>query len=418
MSQPYNSGRRPGTAGYPSGAGNAPGRTGRQERRPAEEAPRRAARWNWSDISLVFMILFILAFGLIILYSASYYDAAMNRESNYDPMFYLKKQGTWMMLGLAAMFLASLIPYRFWWKVSYAAYFGSLLLVAACLAFPKVNGAHRWIRLGSFNLQPAELVKIAVIILMARMIVTNGRKLKYLRTNFLIMVMPLAASALIYGINSNLSSAIIVTMIAFFMLFVGEEKWLRFFVVTGLLVGAAALLVHLVLSNTSSAAVEGAYRFRRIIAWQDPEAYAATWGFQTIQALYAIGSGGFMGKGLGRSLQKLSNIPEVQNDMIFSIICEELGLFGAIVVLLMFGYLCYRLMVIAENARDIYGSLLVVGVLAHISVQVLLNIAVVTNTLPNTGVTLPFISYGGSSVLFTLAEMGIALNVARSAKLT
>ena len=160
------------------------------------------------------------------------------------------------------------------------------------------------------------------------------------------------------------------------------------------------------------------FRFRRIIAWLDPEQYAKSTGYQTIQALYAIGSGGFFGKGLGRSMQKLGYIPEVQNDMIFSVICEELGIFGAVAIILMFILLCWRLMFAADNARDAYGAFLATGVFCHIAVQVVLNIAVVTNTLPNTGVTLPFISYGGSSLIFTMAEIGMVLNVVSRAQIS
>lgn len=154
-----------------------------------------------------------------------------------------------------------------------------------------------------------------------------------------------------------------------------------------------------------------------MLAWLDPEAYASGKGFQTLQALYAIGSGGIFGKGLGKSMQKLGFIPEAQNDMIFSIICEELGLLGAIAVILLFVILIWRMMIIANNARDLFGALLVVGVMGHISVQVILNIAVVTNTIPNTGVSLPFISYGGSSVMFLLVEIGIVMSVAKGIRL-
>ena len=158
------------------------------------------------------------------------------------------------------------------------------------------------------------------------------------------------------------------------------------------------------------------YRLTRIKAWLNPEAYASGSGFQTLQALYSIGSGGITGKGLGQSIQKMGMVPEAQNDMIFSIICEELGLFGAIAVIAMFLILIWRLLIVATSAPDLFGSLLVVGVMGHISLQVVLNIAVVTNVIPNTGVTLPFISYGGTSVMFLMSEIGIALNVSRAQK--
>ena len=159
------------------------------------------------------------------------------------------------------------------------------------------------------------------------------------------------------------------------------------------------------------------YQLNRINVWLDPEAYPDTGGYQVLQGLYAIGSGGLFGKGLGESIQKLGFVPEAQNDMIFSIICEELGLFGAIGIILIFMFMIYRFMLIASNAPDLFGSLLVVGVMAHVAIQVILNIAVVTNTIPNTGITLPFISYGGTSVLFLMMEMGMVLSVSNQIKL-
>ena len=180
-----------------------------------------------------------------------------------------------------------------------------------------------------------------------------------------------------------------------------------------------AALVVVVIYNAAKggASPTGGFRGTRILAWLNPEAYSDNTGFQTLQALYAIGSGGLWGKGLGQSMQKLGFLPEAQNDMVFSIICEELGLFGAIAVLMMFILLIWRCMIIANNAPDLFGALLVVGVMGHIAIQVILNVAVVTNTIPNTGISLPFISYGGSSVMFLLAEIGIVFSVGRGIRL-
>ena len=179
-------------------------------------------------------------------------------------------------------------------------------------------------------------------------------------------------------------------------------------------IAGAALLVFVIVQMDSS---DLSFRGNRILAWLNPEDYATGTGFQTLQSLYAIGSGGIFGKGLGQSIQKLGFLPEAQNDMIFSIICEELGLFGGIAVILLFVLLCWRFMVIANNAPDLFGALLVVGVMGHIAIQVILNIAVVTNTIPDTGISLPFISYGGSSVMFLLIEIGLVLSVARGIRL-
>ena len=188
--------------------------------------------------------------------------------------------------------------------------------------------------------------------------------------------------------------------IAISLVFVASPKYMQFFVLGGAVIAAGAVFVLGV-----------SYRMERFLIWQHPEKYEK--GYQTLQALYAIGSGGLFGKGLGAGMQKLGFVPEAQNDMIFSIICEELGLFGAICVILLFAILIWRFMVIASNAQDLYGALLVTGVMAHISIQVILNIAVVSNSIPNTGISLPFISYGGTSVLFLMAEIGMALGVSR-----
>ena len=176
------------------------------------------------------------------------------------------------------------------------------------------------------------------------------------------------------------------------------------------------MIVIFVLVLSSSMETSSNFRLRRILVWLHPEDYASGDGYQTIQALYAIGSGGLLGRGLGNSIQKLGSVPEAQNDMIFSIICEELGVFGGIFVLILFGYLLYRLFFIAQNAPDLFGSLIVTGIFIHIALQVILNIAVVLNLMPNTGVTLPFISYGGTSIVFLMSEMAIALSVARQIK--
>jgi len=224
--------------------------------------------------------------------------------------------------------------------------------------------------------------------------------------------LPLAA---IVAAN-NLSSGIIIAGIGFVMLFVASRRKLPYIatvLVMGLIVAFAGPIGH----AAESIGLLKEYQLNRINVWLDPEAYPDTGGFQVLQGLYAIGSGGLFGKGLGESIQKLGFVPEAQNDMIFSIICEELGLFGAISVILIFMFMIYRFMLIASNAPDLFGALLVVGVMAHISIQVILNIAVVTNTIPNTGITLPFISYGGTSILFLMMEMGMVLSVSNQIKL-
>ena len=208
-----------------------------------------------------------------------------------------------------------------------------------------------------------------------------------------------------------MSSAIIIFGIAALMLFVSSPDYKKFVIICAAGVAGVAAIVFYIVNAAN--AENASFRFARVLAWLDPEAYASGTGFQTLQALYAIGSGGVFGKGLGESMQKLGFLPEAQNDMIFSIICEELGLFGAIGIMVLFVLLIWRFILTAGNAVDLYGALIVTGVITHISVQVILNIAVVTNTIPNTGVTLPFISYGGSSLFFLLAEIGMVMSVAR-----
>ena len=232
-----------------------------------------------------------------------------------------------------------------------------------------------------------------------------------IKNNIAYLVLAGFAAILIFFITNNLSTAIILVGIAYIMLIVANPKPAWIFAVTG--VGVVAIVVFLVVFFQTTDSASG-FRFKRLLAWRNPEAYAQEEGYQTLQALYAIGSGGFFGKGLGMSIQKLGFIPEAQNDMIFSVVCEELGLFGGICIIVLFVIMIWRFMVIANNAPDMFGSMLAVGVLAHIAIQVILNIAVVTNTIPNTGITLPFISYGGTSVIFLMIEMGLVLNVSRN----
>lgn len=374
---------------------------------------RRAQKTEYYfDYSLLFIILFLTGFGLVMIYSASAYDAT---TQNLSEDYYLTHQAFAAALGLVGMFFVSHIPYHFWERFAVIGYGISLILIFLVLT-PlgiEVNGARRWLNLG-ISVQPAEIAKLAMILFLATFICKMGRSIRTPRGFLTIIGVSLPHVVCIWKITNNMSSAIIVLGIAMLMLFVASPKYKPFLVMGGL---GAAGIAALVFGLKQMQSVEGMnFRFARIMAWLDPEAYASGKGFQTLQALYAIGSGGIFGKGLGQSIQKLGFLPEQQNDMIFSIICEELGLFGGIAVILIFLLLIWRLMIIANNASDLFGALLVVGVLGHIAIQVILNIAVVTNTMPNTGVSLPFISYGGSSIMFLLIEMGLVMSVARGIK--
>ena len=366
------------------------------------------------DYSLLCIVFFLLGFGLIMIYSASSYEAY---EEYGDAAYYLKRQLMAAILGLVLMTIVANIPYHFWERFAVLGYLVSAAMIPVVLTPLGVesHGARRWIRIPGigFNLQPAEVAKLCMILFLATLVCRMGKSVRTLKGFFLMVCIPLPIVIMVWKITDNLSSAIIIMGISLLMVFVASPDYKKF-VLMGLAGVAAVALIVFMIVNADS--VEG-FRSERILAWLDPESYSQDKGFQTIQALYAIGSGGIWGKGLGQSMQKLSFLPEAQNDMIFSIICEELGLFGAICVILMFILLLWRMMIIANNAPDLFGAMLVVGVIGHIAIQAILNIAVVTNTIPNTGISLPFISYGGSSVMFLLIEIGLVLSVAKRIQL-
>ena len=366
------------------------------------------------DYSLLFIVLFLLGFGLIMIYSASSYAAF---EEFGDAAHYLKRQAIASVLGLIAMIVVANVPYHFWEKFALLGYLVSAVLIVLVLSPLGVEShkARRWIAIPGtgFNIQPAEVAKLCMILFLAVLVCKMGKSIRTMKGFVFMVLAPLPIAGMIYLITDNLSSAIIVMGISVLMVFVASPDYKKFIVLALFVVAVAALLIYLITSTD----LIGGFRSGRILAWLDPESDAQDKGFQTLQALYAIGSGGIWGKGLGQSMQKLSFLPEAQNDMIFSIICEELGLFGAVAIIVMFVLLIWRMMIIANNAPDLFGAMLVVGVIGHIAIQAILNIAVVTNTIPNTGISLPFISYGGSSVIFLLIEIGLVLSVAKRIQL-
>ncbi len=368
------------------------------------------------DYSLLFIVLFLMGFGLVMIYSASSYEAYQDFGSG---TFYLRKQLIADILGLVVMMVMANIPYKFWQRFTTLAYFASLALIFLVLTPLGVesHGARRWVGIPGtgFNLQPAEVAKVCMILFLANMVCKMGKSLRTPKGLAVLIALSLPHAVAVWKITQNLSSAIIILGIAILMIFVASPEYKKF-VIMGLIVAAIVVAIFVVITQPGMAE-KLSFRGERMLAWLNPEAYAQGKGFQTLQALYAIGSGGIWGKGLGQSMQKLNFIPEAQNDMIFSIICEELGLFGAIAIILMFIMLLWRMMIVANNATDLFGALIVVGVMGHIAIQVILNIAVVTNTIPNTGISLPFISYGGSSVLFLMMEIGLVLSVARRIQL-
>lgn len=367
---------------------------------------RKKTKKSYFDYSLMFLIIFMLAFGLLMLYSTSSYNAAIEFG---DSTYYLKKQFKSTLLGLAVMFIVANIDYHKLTWAGIVGYVTSLILIALVLSplGNEVNGARRWIIIGGMSIQPAEVAKLALIMLLALVINNRRQNIRKLGVTARIFALCILPAAEILLITKNMSSALIIVGITFVMLFVASPKYSHYIIIGA--AGVSLIFAYLFLGS--------GFRSERVDAWMDPESYASGKGYQTLQALYAIGSGGLTGKGLGQSVQKLGYIPEAQNDMIFSIICEELGLFGGIAVILLFLMMIWRLLVIANNAEDLYGSMIVIGVMAHISIQVVLNIAVVTNVLPNTGITLPFISYGGTSILFLMMEMGLVLAVSKQIKM-
>lgn len=366
------------------------------------------------DYSLLFIVLFLLGFGLVMIYSASSYAAF---QSYGDAAWYLKKQLTAVIIGLALMIVVANIPYHFWERFALLGYVVSAALIPVVLTPLGVesHGARRWIKIPGLglNVQPAEVAKLCMILFLAVLVCKMGKSVRSLKGFILMIAIPLPIVAEVYVITKNLSSAIIILGISVLMVFVASPDYKKFVIIGLIGVAGVLLVVYLVVSGSDIFAFRGS----RIKAWLDPESDSQGIGFQTLQGLYAIGSGGIWGKGLGQSMQKRSFLPEAQNDMIFSIICEELGLFGAVAVILMFTMLLWRMMVIANNAPDLFGAMLVVGVMGHIAIQSILNIAVVTGSIPNTGISLPFISYGGSSVMFLLIEIGLVLSVARRIQL-
>ena len=355
---------------------------------------KRHEKRSGFDYGLLVVVLLLVIIGLIILYSTSSYNGQVRF---HDSFYYLKKQAFATSLGLAMMYVMANIDYHIWQKYAMFAYVLSLILsVLVLLIGDEYNGSKRWLSFGPLSFQPSEFAKIAMILFLANMVVKHAKSMKKIKTLLWIMLLILPVVGLVGA--SNLSTAIIILGIGVILVFVASPLYAQF-VWLGV-TGVGFLAIFLALES---------YRLERLAIWRNPEKYEK--GYQTLQGLYAIGSGGLFGRGIGNSVQKLGFVPEAQNDMIFSIVCEEWGLVGASFLIILFLLLIWRFFVIATGARDLFGALIATGAMAHMMIQVILNIAVVTNTIPNTGITLPFISYGGTSVLFLLLEMGLVLSV-------
>lgn len=387
-------------------AGKTAYRNGRPQAvgRPSGKARSAGRKQGYFDYSLLFIVIFLCCFGLVMLYSTTAYTDQITCDSIMD--YTVVRQGIFMLLAFGVMFVVSKIDYHLWIVLAKYGYIIALFLsVSVIFLGHAAKGKARWFQLGPISFQPAELVKIAVIIALAAFL---NKMYPYLKTVRVLLVTAFLVILIAVPVTvNNLSSGIIIMGIGFLMAFVASK---RRWIFAALIGGGIALCVLAYQSGLLEMFLQG-YQMDRINAWLDPVQYASDEGYQILQGLYAIGSGGLFGRGLGQSVQKLGFLPEAQNDMIFGIICEELGLFGAALVIALFVMMIWRLMFIANNAPDFVGSMVVTGVMAHMAIQVLFNIAVVTNTMPNTGVTLPFISYGGTSLMFLMIEIGIVLNV-------
>ena len=377
----------------------------------AKKAVRRKKHSFWQegklDITFLSFVLVILTIGLVMLFSASY---AYSYEYYGNSYKFISKQLLFAVIGVAVMFGISKINYHYIRKFSWIIFAISIgLLVFLLIVPPMVSGmdVKRWFVVGPINFQPSEIAKFAIILLFSSLISANHEMMKNTKfILFLIAVLGVTCGLVI--LEPHLSATLLIFLIGIVLMVVGglPKKWILGGALGGVGLGAIAIFSGLI-----------SYGSDRIKYWRDPWLDPSGKGYQTIQSLLAIGSGGILGRGIGQSRQKYLWVPEPHNDFIFAIVCEELGLVGALVIIVLFALLMWRGFTIAMRAPDKFGSLLAVGLTFQVGLQAMLNIFVVTNTMPNTGISLPFFSYGGSSLVILLAEMGIILSVSRAASL-
>ncbi|MDD3183688.1 MAG: FtsW/RodA/SpoVE family cell cycle protein [Anaerostipes sp.] len=361
---------------------------------------------DFFDYSFLFLVLFLVGFGLVMIFSTSSYKSMLTYG---NPYHWLVRQG---MIAVAAGIVMLVIGIKFDYRVlnqkafAQIADYGTLIFLVSVLILGSAkNGSVRWISIAGIQIQPSEFAKIGLVVFLAYTLSHNVKRMKDWKYYIGYVLCFRCGPIILLVAFQNLSTALVLAAISGVMIFVVSPKSKVLLSCAG--AGVAAIVMYL--------AFNSGYRNERIAIWMHPETHQK--GLQTMQALYAIGSGGIFGKGLGQSLQKMGFVPESHNDMIFSIICEELGLVGAFCLILLFLALIWRMLLIAMNAKDLFGSLLVVGFMTHIGVQVFINMAVVTNTIPPTGIPLPFISYGGSSIFVVLLEMGLTLAVSRKIRM-
>lgn len=364
------------------------------------------------DITLIFIVVFLIAFGVIMIYSSSYYASYAMYKNHIE---YFQKQLIWSFIGLAVMYIVSKFNYKFICRFYFLIYIGTLVLLTIVLKYGKiVNGARRWIDIGIGSFQPSEIAKLAVVIIMAVSLASTRKYLDQIKVFLMNLVIIVAPVSLIFIENKSTSFVVLIIGIAMMFVAMPDKRSMFLYIILPALVAVVGAVIVVISMLTKLKDFMPEYVIGRIESFMEgPFADPMGKGYQSVQSLYAIGSGGVFGKGLGNSMQKNGFIPEAHNDIIFSIICEELGLFGAIAVLLLFALLLWRCVVIASRAKDLLGMLITTGVMTQIAIQVIINIAVVTNSMPVTGMPLPFISYGGSSLVFLLFEMGLVLSVSK-----
>jgi cell division protein FtsW len=345
-------------------------------------------------------VLLLLCIGIVMVLSAS--SPTVGSGENIDVYRLFKKQLVWVGLGLVSMFILSNIHYRKLKKYTLAAAVGALLLLLLVFAFPPINGAQSWIPIGGFQFQPSELVKICLVLILSQMMSSKGRKMNSLAEGLVPALLVIGLVCALVLLEPDLGTTMVIAVSSFIMLFAGGANVKHLVALALVGIGAAG-----------AATAAASYRMARIFAFIDPFQDPRGSGYQIIQSLYAIGSGGLMGVGLGRSMQKYFYIPEQHTDFIFSVLSEELGFIGASFVIFLFILFAVRGYKIAINTKDDFGSLLACGVTSMILVEAIMNIAVVTSSMPVTGITLPFISYGGSSLIFKMAAVGILLNISK-----
>ena len=368
----------------------------------AKEDRRRYSAGEGVDIPFLFLVLLLLTVGLVMLYSAS------SAQSEYDTSYaistkYLQKQAVCAGIGLICMVAFSRIPAQVWYRFSWVLYGVSiLLLLSVLLVGESVNGARRWINIAGIQFQPSEIAKFTMIVLFARLTRAFGPDAKKFRYGVLGFGCALLGILVPLALEKHLSAIMLMGMVAVVMMFVAgtSPKWLL------AAAGAAAAFVFIYISFMG-------YAGDRVTAWLHPEQDPGDTGYQILQSLYAIGSGGLFGLGLGKSRQKYLYLPFQYNDYIYAIICEELGLVGALLIIVLFALLILRGYWIALRARDRFSTVLAAGLVTLIAVQTILNLCVVTNLLPSTGIALPFFSYGGTALAVNLGEMGIVLSISR-----